>query len=467
MNVTEVLQFADNLVFAKTGEHLDDLKQAILRGVWQRQKYSKVAEEYHCTEGHVKDVASELWKLLSDLLGEELNKSNFRSTMERWQFSNVSYFEKAILQINNVNASADTFNSPNYNYTETGNNETRPTANVKPKLDLAEMPQPGAFYNRTQELITLEQWIAEEHCHLVTIWGIAGIGKTALAVQLVEQIKDKFEYVIWHSIRNSPSLETIQTNLIEFLSYQEETELPTNSNRKRSPLIHHLQKHRCLIILDDVQTILSSGQLAGNIKAGYEDYSAWFRQIAELSHHSCILLLSWEKPREIATLESENKSVRCWQLQGLGAEAEEIFKAKGLVEEPEWLQLINYYQGNPLWLKIITATIQDLFNSKVSDLLQYDPLFISDDIYYVLSQQFNRLSDLEKQVMYILASETDPVPMSKLLERTQLLPADLFNAVQSLGRRSLIEKPAGNLAIFTLQPALKQYVKCHYVRTLA
>lgn len=317
MNITEMLQFADNLVFAKTGEHLDDLKQAILRGVWQGQKYSKVAEEYHCTEGHIKDVASELWKLLSDILGEELSKSNLRSTLERLQYSNVSTFGKDFVQIGRFNICGDTFH-----VAKVPQSENQTTANVKPKLDLAEMPQPGVFYNRTQELTALEQWILEKHCHLVTIWGIGGIGKTALAVQLVEQIKDKFEYVIWHSLRNFPSLETIQTNLIEFLSHQEETELPTNSNRKRSPLIHHLQKHRCLIILDDVRTILSSGQLAGNIKAGYEDYSAWFRQIAELSHHSCIVLLSWEKPREIATLESENKSVRCWQLQGLGAEAE-------------------------------------------------------------------------------------------------------------------------------------------------
>ncbi len=87
MDVKEVLRFAEDLVFSKTGEHLDDLQQAILRGAWKGQRYSKIAEESHCTEGHVRNVASELWQVLSDVLGEELNKSNFKTTLERCRFS--------------------------------------------------------------------------------------------------------------------------------------------------------------------------------------------------------------------------------------------------------------------------------------------------------------------------------------------------------------------------------------------
>jgi hypothetical protein len=64
MDFKEVLQFADDLLFAKTGKHLDNVQEAILRGTWQNQKHTKIAEELHPTEGHVKDVASELWKIL-------------------------------------------------------------------------------------------------------------------------------------------------------------------------------------------------------------------------------------------------------------------------------------------------------------------------------------------------------------------------------------------------------------------
>ena len=90
MDVKKVLKLADNLVFAKTGEHLDDLQEAILAGVWEGQKYSQIAEASYCSEGHVRNIASKLWKRLSNVLGEEVTQSNLRSTLERQQVFIVS-----------------------------------------------------------------------------------------------------------------------------------------------------------------------------------------------------------------------------------------------------------------------------------------------------------------------------------------------------------------------------------------
>ena len=112
MNVEQVLKLADRLVFAKTGNHLDDLQQRIVRGVCQGQRYSEIAREFGCTPGHVRDVGSQLWKTISDVLGENVSKNNFRSTMERIRVSNVAYpFGKNFVPINNVNVCADSFQS--------------------------------------------------------------------------------------------------------------------------------------------------------------------------------------------------------------------------------------------------------------------------------------------------------------------------------------------------------------------
>lgn len=54
--------------------------------------------------GHVKDEGYELWEILSEVIGENLNKSNFRATVERLGFSNSQY--KIIgnpVQIGNIN----------------------------------------------------------------------------------------------------------------------------------------------------------------------------------------------------------------------------------------------------------------------------------------------------------------------------------------------------------------------------
>ncbi|MFB8794477.1 MAG: hypothetical protein U7126_09665 [Microcoleus sp.] len=83
MNVQEALAFADEVVFAKTGKHLDDMQFGVIEGVLKRQKYGDIAQGLNCTEGYAKDVGYELWELFSDAFGEEVNKLNLRSVLLR------------------------------------------------------------------------------------------------------------------------------------------------------------------------------------------------------------------------------------------------------------------------------------------------------------------------------------------------------------------------------------------------
>ena len=89
-------------------------------------------------------------------------------------------------------------------------------------------------------------------------------------------------------------------------------------------LIETLRENRCLIILDDVQKILSSGQLAGHYKPGYENYGTLFKLIGEIPHNSCLILNSWEPPSDIITFTDDNSAVCLLQLTGLGEAATEI-----------------------------------------------------------------------------------------------------------------------------------------------
>ena len=143
------------------------------------------------------------------------------------------------------------------------------------------------------ELHTLTTWILQQHCRLITLTGISGIGKTALAVQLVQQIKDEFEYAVWYTLDEFPTIDKFQSNLIQLFS-QSEKQDSSPTNQKRLPLIKYLQNHRCLIVLDDVHNLFCSGELAGKYKPDYEEYRTLFKQIEKLSHQSCFLLIGWE-----------------------------------------------------------------------------------------------------------------------------------------------------------------------------
>ncbi|MEG3844833.1 ATPase, partial [Microcoleus sp. herbarium14] len=140
MDVQEVLRFADEMVFTKTGEHLDDLQKAILLGVWKGQKHSTIAEESHRTEGHVRNVASELWQILSEVFDEEINKSNLKTAMERWQVSIVSSkIAKDFVGICNVNVTTDN-QSPEIPEKRSPSTPTSDTSKPQTRLDLADAP---------------------------------------------------------------------------------------------------------------------------------------------------------------------------------------------------------------------------------------------------------------------------------------------------------------------------------------
>ena len=316
------------------------------------------------------------------------------------------------------------------------------------------MPELGYFYDRTSELETLKTWILEQHCRLISITGIGGIGKTTLAVQLVQQIKDEFEYIIWHSLGTSPNLAEFQDNFFQLLSQSKNQDSSTN-NQKQLPLIKCLQKYRCLVVLDDVHNLFCSRELAGKYKSGYEEYRTLFKQIEQLSHQSCFLLIGWEQPREVLAIKSENTPIHHLQLRGLdAASAEKLFRDNGLEEIENCSAFIDRYQGNPFWLKSVASLIQEL-GGCLTELLPGDTILLPEDLKDSLRQQCDRLSELEIQVISLLAKESQPVTLAQLLEKGGIPPSDLFNALQSLSRRCLGDRQE---SFYTLLPIIKQYV---------
>ncbi|NET37486.1 MAG: AAA family ATPase [Cyanothece sp. SIO1E1] len=173
------------------------------------------------------------------------------------------------------------------------------------RMDWGEAVSVPAFYDREDEFAQLQAAILTERCRVMAIIGMGGIGKTALAARFAESISPQFDYVVWKSLRSTPALDEILVSLIQFLSNSTDTsaDLPAAIPDKITRLVAYLQQHRCLLILDNVESILVGQQQAGYYQPGYEPYGELWRRVAESAHQSCLVLTSREKPREVGILE--------------------------------------------------------------------------------------------------------------------------------------------------------------------
>jgi hypothetical protein len=457
MDIQKLSKWTDEQVFAKTGQHLDSLQKSILESVLQRQNFHKIAGTNGYSYDHVKKEGAKLWKLLSDVFSEEVEQKNVRSILENKAGSTINNFGNYSHSISNYINSHVKICRENHQSLEDIETRSRSpkNENKSPVIELTKAPELNYNYGRNSEISTLKEWILENQTRLITIYGLSGIGKTALTLKLISEINTQFDYIIYRSLEHLPKLSDIKDELKQFFSQFQATPLPE--------IIDYFRSSRCLVILDDVQNIFKTGNLAGQYLTEYKDYSKFFQQIATLSHQSCLILISWEKPGEIEALEKENKYTKLLQLQGLGEEAKEILRQKDLQDEGKWDELITLYQGHPAWLNIISSTIIELFNGRVSLFMTDENEFFLGDIETNLELHLERLSELEKNVINWLSHQDEPIEISQKPANIEVSQAKFLHILQSLTRRGLVEKLTKKVpAKFQLNSIFKAHIKSNF-----
>ena len=330
-----------------------------------------------------------------------------------------------------------------------------PRSNSENYQDWGKSPDVSIFYGREEELKTLKQWVVEDGCRVLALRGMRGIGKTTLATKLALEIEGKFEYVIYRSLENASPLNKILDDLLEFFSSQSLEQFPDN-DAKISELLNCLKNFRCLLVLDHWDSLLRAGDFAGQYREEYSDYAQLLQRIAKEPHQSCLLLTSSEKPQEIAFLAGDTLFVREYSVEGLGNAAREILQGKGLSGENEWGRLIYLYQGHPFALNSVASTIQELFEGDVAEFVQLTWMkFDTRDLSDLIEVQFQRLSPLEKDIMYWLAIAQEAVSFKELRSLLSNSESKLLDALTSLKGRSLMESKKGG---YGLQPLVIKYV---------
>jgi hypothetical protein len=124
------------------------------------------------------------------------------------------------------------------------------------RFDWDDAPDVYDFYGRTSERLQLEQWILQERCRLVSVFGMGGIGKSSLAAMLMHEIAPAFQVVIFRSVRDALPCQDLLVDCLQVLAPEVLPAIPPSLERRLDLLLECFQKYRCLFVLDNLESLL-------------------------------------------------------------------------------------------------------------------------------------------------------------------------------------------------------------------
>ncbi|MDV3350867.1 tetratricopeptide repeat protein [Leptolyngbyaceae cyanobacterium CCMR0082] len=435
MGVDTAIEFTDYLLYEKTGQHLSDLQCCILKQVWGGKTYRAIATIAGYSEGHVKDVASQLWRLLSDVLGERITKGNYRSRLVYW-------LKRAKRKM--VHVAEEAWPRVSASHTSQSTQKTIPNSE-SPILD-------PHFIGRSAALETINT-ISHQGHKIIVIQGEGGLGKTTLAQHYLRQMT--FDVVLeWRIAQETSSLTAVKNILDEWLRQDLNDEPGQDLSISLSRLKRHLKQKRVGILIDNLEPALDGdGQFVIEARC----YAELLKLLADFSINATTLITSRDRLCEPGIRAYHYRLPRLtftdWQQCF-------TYHQLRLPEVDKILQRLHRaYGGNAKAMEILCSTVQTDFNGDLEAYWQAygaDPL-AEIDLNNLVISQINRLQCLDLIAYQLLCRLScyryqTIATLSLPAVLAQCNSTDGQRAISSLRNRSLIEMENGQ---YWLHPVIR------------
>jgi tetratricopeptide (TPR) repeat protein len=405
MNVETAIERIDRLLKIETGKHLNDLQSCIIRQVWVGRKYLDIAAEYHCTEGHVKDIAAALWQLLSQLWGERVTKTNLKSILQRQVVGSI----------------VPTTAIVNYQ-----------------------------FIGRERATASLDELIQQGQRSIV-IQGEGGVGKTMLAQQYLKTCG--CDAILELSMaKETAQITPAQIVLEEWLGQDLAVDPGREFGIALLRLKRQLSARKIGVLIDNLEPALDRD---GRFVAAQRSYLELLRVLTDRQLAGVTLITSRDRLCEI------DLNLTHYRLCGLDlATWHTYFNYRRIETTPSAIaELHQAYGGNAKAMDIIAGNICTDFERDLNIYLARADRSVETGLRQLIIERFDRLQALDPDAYQLLCragcyryQNLSKVPLDALSSLLwDVAPARRSSVINSLKNRSLIEFQSG---MYWLHPAI-------------
>ncbi|WP_434686824.1 tetratricopeptide repeat protein [Pseudanabaena minima] len=265
------------------------------------------------------------------------------------------------------------------------------------------LPSIPVWHGREVLLTQLQNFLKESTLRVLVLLGQGGIGKTSLAIKLMEKIVPQYKQVFYFRVREGTSFDDLANLLLGNL----QANFPKVED-KIYGILQCLEKERCLLVLDNLEEILQPAcEDNGSGNGGSQPRKSRLEPVGDLlnalvywRHNSHVLLTSREMPYDLAERRSDGEIdpllVRVERIVGVSqSNSVQILKdLKSPDSEADLAWVAEQVDGHVLLLKLLVGASQGR-----RGYLRQNPQLVTTKAAPILREQIGRLSEAAKELL--------------------------------------------------------------------